>query len=142
MRGLAVIRTVWLAVLCLSGLGAMVAINAGTSTHQPTVAASPEQTTVGKTFSQDTLTKADKLESAYVRDAIAVEPAIKVTKAPDETPPQLSNSTAATKIVSRHWHDPCLPADVSRAKRRAYHARIAHVIAEQFGDIAETQPAS
>jgi hypothetical protein len=106
MRGLAVIRTVWLAVLCLSGLGAMVAINAGTSTHQPTVAASPEQTTVGKTFSQDTLTKADKLESAYVRDAIAVEPAIKVTKAPDETPPQLSNSTAATKIVSRHWHDP------------------------------------
>ena len=84
----------------------MVAISAGTSTPPPTVGASPEQTTVGKTFSQDTLTKADKLEIAYVGDAVAVEPAMLVTKAPDEPAPQPPSPTATPKIVSRHWHDP------------------------------------
>jgi hypothetical protein len=100
------IRKAWLAVPCLSGLGAMVAINAGTSTPPPTLGASPEQTTVGKTFSQDTLTKADKWKIAYVGDAVAIEPAMLVTKAPDETRPQPPSPTAPPKIVSRHWHDP------------------------------------
>lgn len=101
------IRTAWLAVVCLSGLGAMVAImNAGMSTPPPTVGASPEQTTVGNTFSQDTLTKADKLEIAHVRDAAIVEPATLATKAPDEISPQPPSSTATPKIASQHWHGP------------------------------------
>jgi hypothetical protein len=100
------IRTVWLAVLCLTGLGAMVAIKAGTPTHPPNVGPSPEQMAVGKTFSQDTLTKADKLEIAYVRDPVAVEPVIPVTKTPNATPPQALSPTATPKILSRHWHDP------------------------------------
>ena len=100
------IRTVWLAVLCSIGLGAMIAIKAGTPTPPLNVGASPEQTTVGTGFVQDTLTKADKLEVVYVRDPVAVEPVMLVTKADDETPPQPPSPPATPKIVSRHSHDP------------------------------------
>src|SRR6266403_5392594 len=108
----------WLAALCLglSGFGAMVAIIAGTPAPppivettpdkttigtgssqdisavtpapSPIVEASPDKATIGTGSSQDTLTKADKLEIAYVRDRISVEPVMRVTKVPDETPPQ------------------------------------------------------
>jgi hypothetical protein len=84
----------------------MVAISAGTPTSPPNVEASPDQTTIGTGSSQDTLTKADKLEVAYVRDPVAVEPVMPVATAPDETPPQALSPTATPKIVSRHWHDP------------------------------------
>ena len=100
------IRTVWLAVLCSIGLGAMIAIKAETPTPPLNVGASPEQTTVGTGFVQDTLTKADKLEVVYVRDPVAVEPVMLVTKADDETPPQPPSPPATPKIVSRHSHDP------------------------------------
>jgi hypothetical protein len=105
MRGFAVIKTVGLAVLCLIGLGATVAIKAGTPTPPSKAGASPEQTTVGTGFAQDTLTKADKLV-AYVRDPVAVEPVMLVTKAPDETQPQPPSPPATPKSVSRHSHDP------------------------------------
>jgi hypothetical protein len=101
-----VIRVVGLAVLCLIGLGAMVAIKAETPTPPPNVGASPEQTTVGTDFAEDTLTDADKLEVAYVRDPLAAEPVMLVKKARDETPPQPPNQPATPKIVSRHSHDP------------------------------------
>jgi hypothetical protein len=103
--GLVVIRTMWLAALCLSGLGAMVAISAETPTPPPNVEASPDQTTIATGSSQDTLTKADKLEVAYVRDPVAVEPIMPVATAP-ETPPQPPSPPATPKIVSRHSHDP------------------------------------
>jgi hypothetical protein len=100
------IRTVWLAVLCLIGLGAMVVIRAETPTPLPSVKASPEQATVGESSSQDTLTKADKLEIAYVRDRAAPKPVMLVTTAPDQTPSRRSSRPATRNIVSRHWHDP------------------------------------
>jgi hypothetical protein len=85
----------------------MVAINAENSTPPPVVEASPEQTAVGQAFSQDTLTKADRLDIAYVRrDVVVVEPAMLVTKSPDETPPPSPDPATPPKIVSRHWHDP------------------------------------
>src|SRR5258706_6465527 len=124
----------WLAALCLglSGFGAMVAISAGTPAPQPIVEttpdkttigtgssqdisagtpapppkASPDQTTIATGSSQDTLTKADKLEIAYVRDRIAVEPVMRVTKAQNEPPTHPLSPTATPRIVSRHWHDP------------------------------------
>ena len=103
MRGLAVIRTLLLAVLCSIGLGATVAIKAGTPTLPSNVGASPEQTTVGTGFAQDTLTKADVV---YVRDPVAAEPVMLVTKAREEPPPQSLSPPATPKIVSRHSHDP------------------------------------
>ena len=113
------IRTGWLAALCFGGLAAVVAINAGTSTPPPTAGASPEQTTVGETFSRDTLTEADKLEIAYVRDPVAVDSIMPATMASDEILPQRPGPTATSKIVSRHWHDPHVkkPATVSPDRR-------------------------
>jgi hypothetical protein len=99
-----VIRTVWLAVLCLIGLAAMVGIKAGSPTPAPNVGASPEQTTIVAGSSPDTLTKADKLEIAYGRIPIAVEPVMLATQVSDETSPQPLSLTVP-KIVSRHWHD-------------------------------------
>jgi hypothetical protein len=83
----------------------MVTIRAETPTPPPNVAASPEQT-VGACFAQDTLTKADKLEVAYVRDPVVVEPVMLVTKARDETPPQPPRQPETRKISSRRSPDP------------------------------------
>jgi hypothetical protein len=99
-----VIRTVWLTALCFGGVAAVVATNAGTSRPAPVVRTSPEQTTVADPFSQDTLTKADKLEIAYVRDPVAVEPIISVRMAFDEIPPPRLTPTATQKIVSPRPH--------------------------------------
>jgi hypothetical protein len=99
-----VIRTVWLATLCFGGVAAVVATNAGTSTPPPTAGASPEQTTVADPFSRDTLTKADKLEIAYVRDPVAMEPIMPVTMASDDILPQRLGPTATQKIVSPRPH--------------------------------------
>jgi hypothetical protein len=102
--GFGVIRTVWLAGLCLIGLGAMVGIKAVPPTTTPNVGASAEQTTIATGSSHDTLTKADKLEIAYVRVPVALEPVMLATQVSDETSPQPLSLTVP-KIVSRHWHD-------------------------------------
>jgi hypothetical protein len=99
-----VIRTVGLAVLCLIGLGAVVAVSAGPPTPTPNVEASPEQMTIATGSSRDTLTKADKLEIAYVPVPVAAEPVMLATQVSDETSPQ-PQSLTIPKIVSRRWHD-------------------------------------
>jgi hypothetical protein len=101
-----VIRTVWLTVLCLSGAGGVVAVNTGTSTPPAIVATSPETTTSDQISSQDTLTEADRVLTAHVSDAVAAEPAIPVTKAADETTPQVPVPIARPRISNRHGHDP------------------------------------
>ena len=98
------IKTVWLAGLCLIGLGALVGINAGHPTPTPNVGASAEQTTIATDSSHDTLTEADKLEIAYVRVPVAAEPVMLATRVSDETSPQPLSLTIS-KTVSRHWHD-------------------------------------
>jgi hypothetical protein len=100
-----VIRTVWLAVLCSIGLGAMVVIRAETRMPPPTVRPPPEQTTIGESSSQDTLTKADKLEIAFVRDRVAPKPVMLVTTAADQTPSRPSSPVATMHNVRRHRHD-------------------------------------
>ena len=100
------IRSVWFAVLCLIGVGAMVAIKAGTPPPPPNARAYLYETTIAIDSSRDTLTEADKLEIAYVRAPLVEEPVMQVTKAPVENPLRSPGSTATPKIVSRHWHDP------------------------------------
>jgi hypothetical protein len=102
--GLDVIRTVWLAGVCSIGLGAMAGIKGGPPTPAPNAGASPEQPTTATRSSHDTLTKADKLEIAYVRVPVAAEPVMPATPVSDETSPQ-AQSLTIPKIVSRHWHD-------------------------------------
>jgi hypothetical protein len=101
--GFDVIRTVWLAGVCLIGLGAMVGIKAGLPTSPPNLITSPEQTTIGVGSRHDTLSKADRLEIAYDRIPVAEEPVVLATQVSDETSSQ--ENLAVPTIVSRHWHD-------------------------------------
>jgi hypothetical protein len=101
--GFDVIRTVWLAGVCLIGLGAMVGIKAGLPMPPLNVAASAEQTTTGVDSAHDTLSKADKLEIAYDRIPVAVEPVMLASQVSGETSSQ--ENLAVPTIVSRHWHD-------------------------------------
>jgi hypothetical protein len=63
----------------------------------------PDRPTAGSGVPQDTLTKADKLEIAYVRKVIP-EPITRFAKATPE--PSLPLPTMVPKVASRHWHDP------------------------------------
>jgi hypothetical protein len=107
---------VWLAVLCFSGVAAVLATNAGTSAPSPTLGVSPKQTTVADSFSADTLTKADKLEIAYVRDPVAVESVMPVKIVSEETPSQRLSPPATQKIVRPRPHA-SKPAVVSSERR-------------------------
>jgi hypothetical protein len=100
------IRTVWLAIVCLALVSALAAGKALRTPADPTVAElSADQTTVGIGHAQDTLSKADRLEINYVRHEIlpqtvlqSIEPVV-----PAVTPPR---PPMETKIISRHWRDP------------------------------------
>lgn len=82
------LKTVGFAVLCASGVSAIVAFGAGTSASEPTAEAGSEQKPIAAaTLSADTLTTADRLDIAYRRDAAPIAPAAPVVRAPDETPP-------------------------------------------------------
>jgi hypothetical protein len=99
------IRTVWLAVLCLALVSALAAGKA-LRAPGPAVAERPaDQITDGVDRAQDTLSKADRLEVNYVRDETPpppvpqpITPAAVVVTPP--TPPM------ETRIISRHWRDP------------------------------------
>jgi hypothetical protein len=96
-------RIVGLPIVCLVLLAA-IAIKAGTAASRPPdIKPLPDQMT--SRVPQDTLTKADKLEIAYVRGvARPVEPVTRLAKA---TPgPSLPLPTVVAKFTSRHWHDP------------------------------------
>ena len=73
-------RIVGLPIGCLVLLAA-IAIKAGTAASRPpAIEPLPDQTTAGSGVPQDTLTKADKLEIAYVRK---VAPVCTETSNPD-----------------------------------------------------------
>src|SRR6202048_4147803 len=100
-------RTVWLATTCLAVLSALAV---GKVLPTPVAPASAHtaggETTVGTDFNQDAPAKGDRLEITYVHQetstqATASQPAeALVPPGPAIVPP------GATKIISRHWHDP------------------------------------
>ena len=97
-------RIVGLPIVCLVLLGA-IAIKAGTAASRPPdIEPLPNRTTVGSGVPQETLTKADKLEIAYVRKAVPVDPVTQFAKATPE--PSLPLPTTVPKVTGRHWHDP------------------------------------
>jgi hypothetical protein len=97
-------RIVGLPIVCLVLLAA-IAIKAGTAASRPPdIEPLPDQMTARSDVTHDTLTKADKLEIAYVRKVIPVEPITRFAKATAE--PSLPLPTVVAKIASRHWHDP------------------------------------
>lgn len=100
------IRTVWLATICLAVLSALAVGKAlmpradSVITERPT-----DLTTVGAGLTQDTLSKADRLEITYVRQEVPAPSALQPT---ESVVPAVSSDTPAVenKIISRHWHDP------------------------------------
>jgi hypothetical protein len=100
------IRTVWLAIICLALVSALAAGKALKIPADPTVAElSVGQTTVGIAQPQDTLNKADRLEINYVHHEISSPPFLQSLEpvVPAVTPPR---PPMETKIISRHWRDP------------------------------------
>jgi hypothetical protein len=99
------IRTVWLAAVCLVVLGAM-AVGKVAKTPAPTTDETPvDGATVRADLVQEPLIKADRLQITYVRQ----EPPSQPTVLPiDPIAPDLQKviSPTETNIVSRHWHDP------------------------------------
>jgi hypothetical protein len=99
------IRTVWLATICLAVLSAL-AIGKALTPADPRVAERlADETTVGTDLAQDTLSKADRLEITYVRQDVPARSALQPT---EPIVPAVSSvpRPVETKIVSRHWHDP------------------------------------
>ena len=100
------IRTVWLAIICVVLVSAL-AVGKGLRTPANLAVAEPsaDATTVGMGHAQDTLSKADRLEINYVRHETPSQPVLQsiAPAAPVVTPPK---PPVETKIISRHWRDP------------------------------------
>jgi hypothetical protein len=106
-----VVRTVWLALFCLLGLGIVVAVRLCSEISPAAVSAAmidsalPVTTAAKPDAQQDTLGKADKLpvfhDGAEVKAANTPPPTevVSVGLAPTAL-------AASPKIVGRHWHDP------------------------------------
>jgi hypothetical protein len=119
-----VVRTVWLALFCLLGLGIVVAVRSTSRISAAVVASAKIDNTSRPTAKpdtqQDTLGKADRLPvfdvNAEVKVANAPSPTEAVSVEPAPAVP-----AATPKIVSRHWHDPnsIAPTDRTSAHRRA-----------------------
>src|ERR1700682_2018330 len=104
--GQRMIRTVWLATICLAVLSALALGKALRTPADSVVAERPaDQMTVGTGLAQDTLSKADRLEITYVRQEIQSQPTAQPTQ---PFVPAVSSvpSPVESKIISRHWHDP------------------------------------
>ncbi|MDB5565546.1 MAG: hypothetical protein JWP84_2112 [Tardiphaga sp.] len=94
-------RTVWLALIFLLGLGTLIISKASTTQYPAVTGALPERLVV-PSHVVDTLTKADKLSVAYVREAVEDRPA-PFAGDPESIP--ASTPHPAGKIKSRHWHE-------------------------------------
>jgi len=116
------IRTVWLAIACLAVLGALGIGKALTTPVAPATTERPlEETTIGADFGQETLTKADRLEIAYVLPEPPAPPALQPVE-PSRSSTPSTVQQAEPKIVSRHWHDPNAPVSSAAKKKQTKQA--------------------
>ena len=98
------IRTVWLTIAGLAVLGALLVGKAVKTSVVLAAATSLNATTIGSSSAQAPLTKADRLEFAYVRQETPAQSALPPTQ-PSISPVATIVPPVETKIVSRHWHD-------------------------------------
>jgi len=111
--GLKMIRTIWLATICLAVLSTL-AVGKAVMTRTPSSATerSAHRTTSGTDLTQDTLGKADRLELTYVPATSALQPPEPVIPTVASAPPPVAN-----KIISRHWHDPNAFSSATKPKQ-------------------------
>ena len=98
------IRTVWLTIAGLAVLGALLVGKAVKTPIALAVETSMNATTIGTSLAQAPLTKADRLEFAYVRQETPAQSALPPTQ-PSISPVATIVPPVETKIISRHWHD-------------------------------------
>jgi hypothetical protein len=113
--GLKMIRTIWLATICLAVLSTL-AVGKALMTRNPSSATeATDRTTIGTDLIQDALGKADRLEITYVRQevpATVLQPIEPVVPAVASVPPSVEN-----KIISRHWRDPNAFSSATKPKQ-------------------------
>jgi hypothetical protein len=99
------IRTVWLAAVCLVVLGAMAVGKAAKTPALTTDETSVDGATVHADLVHEPLIKGDRLQITYVRQET---PSQSTVPPIDPIVPDVQKvfSPAETNIVSRHWHDP------------------------------------
>jgi hypothetical protein len=95
---------VWLTIAGLAVLGALLVGKAVKTPIALAVETSMNATTIGTSLAQAPLTKADRLEFAYVRQETPAQSALPPTQ-PSISPVATIVTPVETKIVSRHWHD-------------------------------------
>jgi hypothetical protein len=98
------IRTVWLTIAGLAVLGALLVGKAVKTPVALAVETSMNVTTIGARLAQAPLTKADRLEFAYVRQETPAQFALPPTQ-PSISPVATIVPPVGTKIIGRHWHD-------------------------------------
>jgi hypothetical protein len=98
------IRTVWLTIAGLAVLGALLVGKAVKTPVALAVETSMNVTTIGTSLAQAPLTKADRLEFAYVRQETPAQSALPPAQ-PSISPVATIVPPVETKIISRHWHD-------------------------------------
>jgi hypothetical protein len=106
-------RTIWFALFCVVGLGAVMAIKAAGPFAAPVVAAADESN-IEPAAVPNELTKSDRLPLPSARVATEASPppapAATLTETPVETPPEVPETMAAApepikKVENRHWRD-------------------------------------
>jgi hypothetical protein len=100
------IRTVWIAAFCLAGLGGTFATRVTASISEEAV---PNPTTVGASLTQDTLSKADKLNVGYLHCPAESAPGENVPAVPTEpitAEIQPAKPPATAKAAGSHAPDP------------------------------------
>jgi hypothetical protein len=110
VRGHILIRTVWLGLFLLIGLGTLASFKLAFNASQPVaminavafVSADADISTVGNSAVSDTMLKGDRLQITHLQPAVDLKP-VAVEDAP--LPPARA-VTGAPRIISRHWHDP------------------------------------
>ncbi len=99
------IRTVWLAVICLISLGAMAAVRIGTASLARANVSDVVATTEIK--SEQPLMKSDKLDILKIERALTETTETPIAILPPKA--ELKPGEPVIKIISRHWHDPLAP---------------------------------
>jgi hypothetical protein len=144
-RDWTMIRTIWLAAVCLAVVGAVAVGRAYKTTATPTAHETPANTaTAGADLIREPLIKADRLQITPVRQEALADPASQPIN-PVVPDVQKSVSSEETIIVSRHWHDPSAMNATSKSRqfRRTETARKGRSAADpRSGQTDHAKPAA
>ena len=100
------VRTIWLAAICLAVLGAMAVGNVLTAPATPAIHETPANgATVDAGKTHESLAKADRLHTTNAHQEASTKSVSRLIEPVASDVPN-SISPEETLIVNRHWHDP------------------------------------